>query len=277
MSSFRGQACKSCRERQEELLESGDGSQLVCLCYDELTDEEMEQLKLEEVFADEVTALVLSEIEEAFLPAGSQLEIDEGLLNSTQLKIDENATNSSQLEEVFAGSSRCKTDEVSSIDNISLPRTTPKNAANDNKNAHPPAPMKRKVNESSKLASNNVEPELKKRLFHEAFPTDEEFTKCARSMNYPNEIMKWRNVLPNKIYRVLSIEIKGSSENPYVATMESENGNIFKVWIRARIYDQLKIYDMNKKCVYIKSHGLKPCKKDPLKQYFDFSIIAKDQ
>ena len=267
------QSCKSCRERQEELLESGDGSQVICLCYEGLTDEEMEQLKLEEVFADEVTALVLSEIEEAFLPAESQLEIDERLLNSARPKIDENATDSSQLEEVFAESSQCKTDEVSSIDNISLPLTTPKNEVNDNKNAHPSAPMKRK----SKLASNNVEPELKKRLFHEPFPTDEEFTKCTRSMNYPNKIMKWRDVLPNKIYRVLSIEIKGSSENPYMATMESEDGNIFKVWIRARIYDQLKIYDMEKKCVYIKSYGLKPCKKDPLKQYFDFSVIAKDQ
>ena len=267
------QSCKSCRERQEDLLESGDGSQVICLCYDGLIDEEMEQLKLEEVFADEVTTLVLNEIEEAFLPAGSQLEIDEGLLNSTQLKIDENATNSSQLEEVFAGSSRCKTDEVSSIDNISLPRTTPKNAANDNKNAHPPAPMKRKVNESSKLASNNVEPELKKRLFHEAFPTDEEFTKCARSMNYPNEIMKWRNVLPNKIYRVLSIEIKGFSENPYVATMVSEDGNIFKVWITAIMNKELMKYDLSQGNVFIKPLG-KRTSNTTGHEYFNFTIVV---
>ena len=43
MSSHR--SCKSCRDRQEDLLESGDGSQVVCLCYDELSDEEIQQLK----------------------------------------------------------------------------------------------------------------------------------------------------------------------------------------------------------------------------------------
>ena len=124
-----------------------------------------------------------------------------------------------------------------------------------------------------KLASSNVEPKLKKRLFHEPFPTDEEFTKCERSM----KIMKWRNMPLNKIYRLLSLEIKGSSENPYLATMKSKDGSIFKVWIRARIYDQLKIYDMEKDCVYIKSYGLKACKGNPSKHYFDFSVIVKEQ
>ena len=247
------QSCKNCWERQNELLESGDGSQVIFHCLDGLTDEEI---------ADEVTALVLSEIEEAFPSGGGQLEIDE-----TRLKIDENGSNSSQLEEVFVGSSQCETDV--------LPHTTPKNTVIANKNTHSRAPSrkKKKVTESFKLASSNVEPKPKKRLFHEPFPTDEEFTKCERSM----KIMKWRNMPLNKIYRLLSIEIKGSSENPYLATMKSKDGSIFKVWIRARIYDQLKIYDMEKKCVYIKSYGLKPCKGDPSKQYFDFSVFVKEQ
>ena len=63
MNSFAYQSCKICRERQEDLLESGDGSQVICYCYDGLTEEETE-----EVFADEVTAVVLGEIKEAFLP-----------------------------------------------------------------------------------------------------------------------------------------------------------------------------------------------------------------
>ena len=249
------QSCKNCWERQNELLESGDGSQVICHCLDGVTDEEID---------DEVTAFVLSEIEEAFPASGGQLEIDE-----TRLMINENGSNSSQLEEVFARSSQCQTDEVS------LPHTTPKNTVIANKNAHSRAPSrkKKKVTESFKLASSNVEPKLKKRLFHEPFPTDEEFTKCERSM----KIMKWRNIPLNKIYRLLSIEIKGSSENPYLATMKSKDGSIFKVWIRARIYDQLKIYDMEKERVYIKSYGLKPCKGDPSKQYFDFSVFVKEQ
>ena len=224
-----------------------------------MTDEEID---------DEVTAFVLSEIEEAFPSGGGQLEIDE-----IRLKIDENGSNSSQLEEDFAGSSQCESDEVF------LPRTTPKNAVITNKNTHSRAPSrkKKKVTESYKLASSNVEPKLKKRLFHEPFPTDEEFSKCERSITFPHEIMKWRNVPLNTVYRVLSIEIKGSNENPYMATMKSKNGSIFKVWIRARIYDQLKIYDMEKECVFIRSYGLKPCRADPLKQYFDFSIISTVQ
>ena len=246
------QSCKNCWERQNELLESGDGSQVICHCLDGLTDEEI---------ANEVTALVLSEIEEAFPASGGQLEIDE-----TRLMINENGSNSSQLEEVFARSSQCQTDV--------LPHTTPKNTVIANKNAHSRiSSKKRKVSDSFKLASSNVETKLKKRLFHEPFPTDEEFTKCERSM----KIMKWRNMPLNKIYRLLSIEIKGSSENPYLATIKSKDGSIFKVWIRARIYDELKIYNMEKDCVYIKSYGLKACKGDPSKHYFDFSVIVKEQ
>ena len=249
------QSCKNCRERQNELLESGDGSQVICHCLDGLSEEEM---------VGEVTEVVLHKIEEAFPAGGGQLVDDE-----TRLEIDENDSNSSQLEEIFARSSQCQTDEVS------LPHTTPKNTVIANKNAHSRAPSKKKkkVTESYKLASSNAEPKLKKQLFHEPFPTDEEFTKCERSM----KIMKWRNMPLNKIYRLLSIEIKGSSENPYMATMKSKDGSIFKVWIRARIYDELKIYDMEKEYVYIKSYGLKPCKGDPLKQYFDFSVIVREQ
>ena len=33
--------CKNCRLRQEDLLESGDGSQVICSYYDDLTDEEI--------------------------------------------------------------------------------------------------------------------------------------------------------------------------------------------------------------------------------------------
>ena len=161
MNSFAYQSCKICRERQEDLLESGDGSQVICYCYDGLTEEETE-----EVFADKVTADVLDEMKEAFLPAVGQLEIDEELLNSTQLKIDENANNSSQLKEDFAESSRCKTDEVS---NILKPCTTPKNVENVNKNVLPSAPLKRKVSDSSKLTSSNDEPELKNDFFMNLF------------------------------------------------------------------------------------------------------------
>ena len=37
-----------------------------------------------------------------------------------------------------------------------------------------------------------------------------------------------------------------------------------------------KDFDITKKCVFIKSNGLKPCKNSLLKQYFDFDIIIKD-
>ena len=265
MNSY--QSCKNCWERQNELLESGDASQVICHCLDGLTEEEI---------VDEVTAHALDEIEEAFPSGGGQLEIaDDG----AQFKIEQNDNNSSQVEEDFGGTSRCEIEEVSSI---SLPCTTPKNTVIANKNNHLKAPSKkRKATESPELATSNVEPKLKKRLFHESFPADKEFSKWERSMNFPNEIMKWRNVPLNTIYHVLSIEITGSNGDPYIhpyiATMKSKSGNIFKVWIRKRIYDRLKNYDMEKKCVYIRSYGLKPCRGDPSKQYFDFSIIVKEQ
>ena len=243
-----------------------DGSQVIRHCLDDQTYEEI---------GDKVRTLVFNEIEGVFLSGRGQPEIDDG----AQPKINENGNNSSQVEEVFGGTSRCEIEEVSSI---SLPCTTPKNTVIANKNDHLKAPSKkRKATESPELATSNVEPKLKKRLFHESFPADKEFSKCERSMNFPNEIMKWRNVPLNTIYHVLSIEITGSNGDPYIhpyiATMKSKSGNIFKVWIRERIYDRLKNYDMEKKCVYIRSYGLKPCRGDPSKQYFDFSIIVKEQ
>ena len=48
MSSLTNYSCKKCLERQEELLEEGDGSQVVCLCHDEISDEEMQQLQIYE-------------------------------------------------------------------------------------------------------------------------------------------------------------------------------------------------------------------------------------
>ena len=52
MSSFAYQSCKSCRDRQEDLLESGDGSQVVCYCYNDLTDDEICKLEISEEVSD---------------------------------------------------------------------------------------------------------------------------------------------------------------------------------------------------------------------------------
>ena len=73
------------------------------------------------------------------------------------------------------------------------------------------------------------------------------------------------------------MDIRGDSECRYIANLQSEDGDIFMVWIRPRIYKQLKMHDLEEKRVYIKSLGLKPCKENPQKMYFDFSIIAKKQ
>ena len=160
------QSCKNRWERQNELLESGDGSQVICHCLDGVTDEEID---------DEVTAFVLSEIEEAFPASGGQLEIDE-----TRLMINENGSNSSQLEEVFARSSQCQTDEISlprttpktTTPKTTTPKTTPKTTTpkTTNKNAHSrTSSKKRKVSDSFKLASSNVEPKLKSGFFMNHF------------------------------------------------------------------------------------------------------------
>ena len=72
------------------------------------------------------------------------------------------------------------------------------------------------------------------------------------------------------------MEKRGGCENPNVVNLQTEEGEVFKVWIRPRIYERLRDYDLGRKMVYIKSYGLKPCK-DRSKNYFDFSVIAKDQ
>ena len=46
------QSCKNSRERQEDLLDCGDGSLVICLCYDELGNEGTSELKIDETSTD---------------------------------------------------------------------------------------------------------------------------------------------------------------------------------------------------------------------------------
>ena len=144
MSSFINRSCKSCRERQEELLECGAGTQIVCLCYDDLNDEEILQLENGDGSADEPTA-----------------DID-----GVCAEIDEPTTSD---EYVVANPST-----QSSADNVLL-CTTPNNEA-VGKSKQPPA-IKRKPNDSSKLSAVSFQPPIKKRLF----PADDEFNTCLKS------------------------------------------------------------------------------------------------
>ena len=231
MNSFINRSCKSCCERQEDLLECGDGSQVICQCYDGLADEEIRQLENDEASADEVST------------------------DSEYLMVD--ATTQSSADDILF----C---------------TTPKNGTSG-KSMQPPPLIKRKSNDSSKLSSDNFQPLIKKQLFQGDFPTDSEFNECLKSMPYSSNIRKWREIPLNVIFRVLGVDIRGDSKNLHIANLQSEDGDIFMVWIRPRIYKQLKMHDLEEKRVYIKSLGLKPCKENPQKMYFDFSIIAKKQ
>ena len=79
------------------------------------------------------------------------------------------------------------------------------------------------------------------------------------------------------IFYVLGVETRGAGYNPYIAHLQSENSEMFTVWIRQRIYNGLKMFDTAEKSVYTKSQVVKPCKNDLQKQYFDFSVIAKER
>ena len=52
MDSAINRSCKSCRERQEDLLECGDGSQVTRQCYEDLTDEENDEASVDKVSTD---------------------------------------------------------------------------------------------------------------------------------------------------------------------------------------------------------------------------------
>ena len=114
-------------------------------------------------------------------------------------------------------------------------------------------------------------------FFRESFPTDGEFNECLKSQTFPFTIRKWKKIPLDTIFYNLGVETRGAGYNPYIAHLQSENGEIFMAWIRPRIYNRLKMFDMTEKSVYIKSHGLKPCKNALQKQYSDFSVIANEQ
>ena len=106
-----------------------------------------------------------------------------------------------------------------------------------------------------------MQPAIEKRDFQEAFPTDTEGNKIVRL--YPTTIRKWRDLPLDVIYTVLEIDTKGDG---YIAKLQSKSKKKFTVWIRERIYDQLKNCNMKENRIFIKLHGLKLCVNDPEKQ-----------
>ena len=161
MDSFINRSCKSCREWQEDLLECGDGSQVICQCYDGLADEEIRQLENDEASAD--------------IP---QVEVDEVSTDGEYVVVD--AATQSSADDILI----C---------------TTPKNGTSG-KSMQPPSLIKRKSNDSSKLSSNNFQPLIKKQLFQGDFPTDSEFNECLKLMPYSSTIRKWREIPLNVIF-----------------------------------------------------------------------------
>ena len=100
MNSFINRSCKSCRERQEDLLECGDGSQVICQCYDGLADEEIRQLENDETSAD-IPQVEVVEVDKVST-GGEYLVIDEATQSSADAILfcttPENGTSSKSIQ-----------------------------------------------------------------------------------------------------------------------------------------------------------------------------------
>ena len=48
------------------------------------------------------------------------------------------------------------------------------------------------------------------------------------------------------------MEKKGFVENPNVVNLQTEEGEVFKVWIGSGTYEELRNYDLEEKIVFIK-------------------------
>ena len=68
-----------------------------------------------------------------------------------------------------------------------------------------------------------------------------------------------RDVEVGKIFRLLSMEIKGCAERPNVVNLEAGEGEVFKVWIGLGTYEELRIYDLEEKIVFIKFDKVSTC------------------
>ena len=139
-----------------------------------------------------------------------------------------------------------------------------------------PIAAKRKAQPISKLtyADDDDDEEnynVKKKLFSTSFPEEGEFD------NVRNEVIrKWRDIPTNIAYQVIDMKKVGKAVKEFnVASLRSKENEQFKVWLTPRISDKLQKYDLEIKALFIKSFGLKPCKSSS-KNYFDFSIVAKD-
>ena len=86
------------------------------------------------------------------------------------------------------------------------------------------------------------------------FHTDTEFDKSQQSIIKEDMpiILKWRDLELNKIFRVPYMEKKGYVENPNIVNLQTEEGEVFKVWIGPGTYEELRNYDLEEKIVFIK-------------------------
>ena len=188
--------------------------------------------------------------------------LSQAVINSDKFSMDNKDNNEQQL--VVPSVSQ-------SVENDA---TTPK-AKFPTKSCQPPS-IKSKLAASSQSSTFDHQPAIKKTLFQSDFPTNVEFEEIYQSIEEKemSNIQKWRNIPLNKIFKVLSVEKKGVCDFPNVITLQPEDGEVIKAWIRPRIYERLRKYDLENDSVFLKSFGLKPCK-DPSKNYFDFNVIAK--
>ena len=234
--------CKMCELHQNYLLEMGDGSQVVCRCVEE---EEEDQLTISETQNSEDLPVSSSGV-----GASNQATSFDSCIadSSSSLNIThKSASSSASIDDTSTCNEFCS--PVPTID-VSL------------------APgLKRKSSSASKLNDDVVgaPPSMKKQL---VFPDEEEFDKL---------LVPWRDIEVNTTFHVVKIGTMGKGFNPYFAELISKNGENIRCWILSRIYRDLQCFNLSESNVFIKSLGLKVCKGDESKKFFDYRIISKER
>ncbi len=106
------------------------------------------------------------------------------------------------------------------------------------------------------------------------FITNEQFNELAISSNA--SIKQWRNLPENKIFKVAgrkSLVVMGKPST--ILSLVDINGNSCSVWTPNRLREQLQTdYADETIALYLRANGIKECKSDPERWYYDYDIIV---
>ena len=85
--------------------------------------------------------------------------------------------------------------------------------------------------------------------------------------------MQWKELPQNKIFRIAQRRevTKADETTAEILTLVTKEGDSCNAWAPKRLQEELKV--RNAENLYVRSNGIKICKTDPEKWYYNYNLV----